>query len=375
MFCSNCGKEFDGRANATYCSDKCKQEAYRRRNMTKGNNLSDSIVPVSVNRGMDIQNKFTNKFAGSIGNGLSDNIGNKILSLADPYNNPYDTMLMLGFAAGGFYIGWKLSDKDKNFANGLLGAGIGLAAAILFNAIKEQFSNYDRQHEEQQKELQVNSQGLSNGTTVYSSNDLKYMQVNSLRFDGVWGNFLGEYINYGFVALVYGIPGGGKSFFATAFASHIEKMGKVLYILAEEGITNSVQKRIAQYNLTNTDFVTTRNESDVISNIQNYRWLIIDSINGMSNYNNHIDFIRRLKSYSNLYGIIVLNQVNKDGAFTGKNEVLHEVDIEINIENGIAETRKNRFSMSGAKLNIFSKSKEITRMNTEYKYNSNYIGN
>lgn len=389
MFCSNCGKEFEGRANANYCSAKCKQEAYRKR---KGSSLGDSMfnnapsqLPVYVpppppmpNNSVDMQftNKIANNLAGSLGNGLSGGLSDGIFSLANTSNNPYYTMTLIGTAVLGGYGGYKLANKDNTFVYIIGGIGVGLLAGNLLYGLYVQFDNYGKQQQEEQKLIaQQNQNVVANQTTVYSSNDLKYMQVNTLRFDGVWGTFLGQNVNYGFVALVYGVPGGGKSHFATLLSSYIEKMGKVLYVLAEEGVTNSVQQRVAKYNLTNTDFITTRNENDVIANASNYRFIVIDSINGMVNYNNHIDFIRKLKTYTNLFGIIVLNQVNKEGSFTGKNEVLHEVDIEISIENGIAETRKNRFTIQPSKVNIFPNTAQVTRMSNEYAFNSNFMGN
>mgnify|MGYP000573350938 CR=1 FL=1 len=379
MYCSNCGSKFEGRSNQIYCSVKCKQEAYRKR---KASFLSDSFfnnshnMPVYVPNkqgSLDVQftNRIANNLAGSFSNGLSGGLTNGIFSLANTSNNPYYTIALILSAVVGGYVGYKMAGKDNKFVYTVGGITVGLLGGNLLYSLYVQFDNYGKQKQEEQRYIaQQNQNVLANQPHIYSSNDLRYMRVDTIRFDGVWGRFLGENINYGFVALVYGVPGGGKSHFATLLASYIEKIGKVLYVLAEEGITNSVQQRIARYNLTNTDFVTTRNENDVISNIQNYRWLIIDSINGMSNYNNHIDFIRKIKTYNNLFGIIVLNQVNKDGAFTGKNEVLHEVDIEINVEKGIAETRKNRFNISSTRINIFPDTKQLTRM-AEYNLQGN----
>jgi len=141
-------------------------------------------------------------------------------------------------------------------------------------------------------------------------------------------------------------------------AKYIEQAGKVLYVLAEEQITPHVKERISKYSTQNTDYKVTRKESDVIALLKtgNYKFVVIDSINGMVNYNNHLSFVTKLKELG-LYGIIILNQVNKNGQFTGKQEVLHEVDIEIIVEDGVAMTAKNRFNLNNKSLNIFPSNK------------------
>lgn len=51
---------------------------------------------------------------------------------------------------------------------------------------------------------------------------------------------------------------------------------------------------------------------------------------------------------------LIIIQVNKQGAFVGSNSILHEVDVEIKVEDGFAVTGKNRFGISGSGYNIFS---------------------
>lgn len=376
MICQNCSSEFQGRRDARYCSPKCKQEAYKNRKM---NGLSDTMTaqpfvykPQYYNSNQQVTNQLSNGLLNGVSGGLGNTLNDGIGRMTNPNNNPFSTISMLTGSILGGYIGYNLSDKGKKLSGVIMGAGGGILAGQLIYTLYIQLDEYNRQKTIYNEQQQVIEQQTLSDSKVYSSNEIKFMQVDTIKFDGVYANFIGHNVNYGFSILVYGSAGGGKSHFATQMSKYLERIGKVLYVLAEEGVTNSVQTRIERYGNQNTDFIETRLEKDVIDKIPGYNFIVIDSINGMINYNNHLDFIRKIKSFKNLYGIIILNQVNKDGAFTGKNEVLHEIDVEISVENGIAETKKNRFDYGGKKLNIFPQTNEVSRVIPQF---SNIMGN
>lgn len=382
MVCNNCGNEFDGRSNARYCSNKCKQIAFRDRNSV-GLSDSSSVIepfvyrpPLSQNSNAQITNRITNGFLNGATGGFGNTLNDGINRMTNINNHPFSTIAMIAGSFCGGYVGYNMTEKGKRLSGVILGAGAGMFVGQLGYTLYIQLQEYYYQKNQYQEQLQ--KQEINNSLSdskVYTSNEVKYMNVNTIKFDGVYGNFIGHNINYGFSILVYGSPGGGKSHFATHLAKYFERMGNVLYVLAEEGITNSVQSRIERYKTENTDYLQTRKEQDVIDKVSNYKFVIIDSINGMINYNNHIDFVRRLKSFKNLYGVVILNQVNKDGAFTGKNEVLHEIDVEISVENGVAETRKNRFDYGGKKFNIFPDSNKVLTKITAFNEYEKLMGN
>ncbi len=355
MKCRNCGKDYEGRANSTYCSAKCKQEAYRKRN----SNLTQSVVvykqPTSSVRNVD--SKLVSSVTNGVINGVSDGFGHNVQrGLNDMFNisnSPFYTLTISATAGLGAYVGYSYSKKGKKLANSIIGAGVGFAVGQLAYTIVNQFTEYLNQKREIVLEQQEIAQQLGNNAKVLSSNDVIYMNVPSIQISGIWGDFLGYNLNYNFSFMVYGSPGGGKSHFCTILSGYFETIGKVLYVLAEEGITSSVKERIKKYNLKNTDFMVTRSQDEVFAVAEQYKFVFIDSINGMVNYNNHNEFIQKLK-HKNLYGTVIVNQVNKDGKFTGKNEVLHEIDTEILVEDGVAQTLKNRFDQHAPKtINIF----------------------
>ena len=328
--------------------------------------------PKYNNSNQQVSNRLTNGFVDGVSGGLGSTLNDGIGRMTNPNNHPFSTISMLIGSTLGGYVGYNLSDKGKKLTGVIMGAGGGLLAGQLVYTLFIQLEEYNRQKNLYEQQQEIIQQETLSDSRVYTSNEIKYMQVNTIKFDGVYAGFIGQSINYGFCMLVYGSAGGGKSHFATQLSKYLERMGKVLYVLAEEGVTNSVQARIERYGTQNTDFIQTRLDKDVLEKIPGYNFVVIDSINGMINYNNHLDFIRKLKLFKNLYGVIILNQVNKDGAFTGKNEVLHEVDVEISVENGIAETKKNRFDYGGKKLNIFPQTKDVSRVIPQF---SNIIGN
>jgi len=358
MICENCGIEYDGRSNSMYCSNKCKQEAFKKRQLSDGgSSINPYTLKSSSSRSNDMKamNTITTNVVGSLGGGLGNTLSDGISKITRINNNPYYTLSMIGGAFIGGYIGFNIEEKKKTLVNLLLGSGIGLLAGQLAYTLYHQFDELNKQRSIEE----VNTvQPMLNDNSVVSSQEIKYMNIPSMRFDGIFGEFLGNSVNYNFTALVYGSPGGGKSHFATYLAKYIEQAGKVLYVLAEEQITPHVKERISKYSTQNTDYKVTRKESDVIALLKtgNYKFVVIDSINGMVNYNNHLSFVTKLKELG-LYGIIILNQVNKNGQFTGKQEVLHEVDIEIIVEDGVAMTAKNRFNLNNKSLNIFPSNK------------------
>ena len=364
--CKECGAD-NNRSNQLYCSNKCKQKAYRKR-MNGSNGLSDVAPPKFVYRprnanagsNMAIQRSVTNNLVGAYSNNLGGGLSDGIKTITNVNNHPAHSLSMLFGGVLGGYVGWNMSGKNKKLSGVIMGSGLGFLTGQIAYSLYTQINEYFEQknNHNQQYGLESNLSEEHNSNSIYSSQDLQYMQVNTIKTPNMFVDFLGTDLNYGFTTLLYGGAGSGKSHLSTLFANKFETMGRCLYVLAEEGITNSVQKRIEKYNLKNTDFVTTRSEAEVLKLAPNYKFIFIDSINGMVNYNNHLEFVRKLKSNKNLYGVFIVNQVNKDGQFTGKNEVLHEVDVEITVENGVAETKKNRFNYGGKQFNIFDNKTE-----------------
>lgn len=354
--CKNCGGELN-RSNQIYCSSSCKQKAYRDRNTSTLADKPKFVYRPRNTNNSAVSRNFTNNFVGAYSNNMGSGLSDGIRAITNLNNHPAHSFTMLGGALLGGYVGYNHSNKGKKLSGFILGSGLGLLGGNIIYSLVTQIKEYYNQKAEFEEQYS-NTEAISDNA-VYTSQDLQYMQVNTIKTPKIFSDFLGTDLNYGFTSLIYGSAGSGKSHLSTLFAKEFEKSGKCLYVLAEEGITNSVQRRIEKYNLKNTDFITTRRESDVLNLAKNYKYVFIDSINGMVNYNNHLDFVRKLKSNKNLFGVFIINQVNKDGNFTGKNEVLHEVDVEISVEEGTATTRKNRFNYGNKTFNVFESNSPI----------------
>jgi len=106
----------------------------------------------------------------------------------------------------------------------------------------------------------------------------------------------------------------------------------------------------------NVRFFVSSDEDKILEMAKGYNFLILDSLNGMLRYHQHTDFLRKTKAM-NLRGVVLLNQVNKAGQFVGNNAILHEVDVEVIVSDGIAVTGKNRFGVSEGRYEIFSAKK------------------
>ena len=388
--CPVCNKEFTSKSNQVYCSSSCSTKYknrvnYQKRKIPVSQNLG-SIQPVTNKSNDIILNTVTTGLANSFTGGVGNIVNTGISSLAS--TNKDATYENLFSIIGGGYSAYKYYKNNKKRKNVLqesvvvFGGGtivckiLYKAGEKLFESFKDKYQqNKIEQQEIQQQQLQNNLSGTTNNN-IYKASELKYIRQPSLTFSGIWADFIGEEVNYNFSMMIYGEAGSGKSYFATMLASYLEDRFKnVLLVLAEEGFSNSVTERIEKYHLQDTDIIQTRDANEVIETIKakNSKIVIIDSLNGLSlNYTEHVKLIRQLKAL-NLFGLVFIMQVNKDGHFTGRNEILHEVDVEISVQNGIATTGgtefKNRFSQLPMSINIFeTPNTNIVQLNRAVNY-------
>ena len=183
--------------------------------------------------------------------------------------------------------------------------------------------------------------------------------------------FFGKLLPH-FTMLIWGRPGGGKSTFALKFAEDLALNGKVLYFLTEEKLSaGRVGERLTR-NRIKADNVDFDDSGDffVLRDIVErnlYDYIIIDSINKVNGINTEQidDFIdEAIKMFPNL-SIISIAQTDKSRRnYKGPADFAHNVDTEIVVEGGTAETIKHRdgtlqkypvFSTKGARyLNAFN---------------------
>lgn len=183
---------------------------------------------------------------------------------------------------------------------------------------------------------------------IINSLDLAAMKFKSLDFTGAWEQFIGL-PTFNFNCIIHGKPGGGKSTLAIQFAKYLsDNFGRVVYISGEEGISKTLQNKFLLTDSLsgNIDVADLRSYEDIIRNvsIESYRFIFIDSLNTMKI---SVDELRELRNRYKGSAIITISQVTKAGLIRGSNELEHDADISIAVEEGIATIPKNRFRIAG----------------------------
>jgi adenosyl cobinamide kinase/adenosyl cobinamide phosphate guanylyltransferase/predicted nucleic acid-binding Zn ribbon protein len=353
--CNHCGSSFEGRTNKKYCSDSCKVKASQ--NRKKHTQLSDSASLVlkaqatpyqvaNIPTTASIVENFANQsVAGVMQQVTVPHIGQVVSTLQDPkVPKSNKAWLVAGGVLGGT-VGYQLAGKGKRLS-GVIISGVG--GMILTQVVSNIFFL--------QKEEALKQQSLADSAEkIYSAMELVNLPLSKFipASDMVLNHLIGDEMNEKFSLLLFGEAGGGKSHLATKLAGELGQFGKVLYVLAEEEITNSVQQRTARYDCENVTFFVNRNAEQILEQAKSYDFLVLDSLNGILNYSLHTDFLRKVKA-GHLRGSILLNQVNKAGQFVGQNAILHEVDAEIIVNDGTAKVGKNRFGKTeGKEYSIF----------------------
>ncbi len=192
---------------------------------------------------------------------------------------------------------------------------------------------------------------------IISSKELATYDYKALCFTDKWQQFIG-YPSINFQCAIHGRAGEGKSTFAIQFALYLaENFGKALYISSEEGFSKTFKDKFVNNNALSDNLYVAdiKSYDDIIKEIpvNTYHFIFIDSLNNM-----RID-AEMLKKFRERYknsAIITISQATKDGKMRGSYEIIHDVDIEIIVTNGVAITNKNRFKEKELKLNIFKES-------------------
>lgn len=163
---------------------------------------------------------------------------------------------------------------------------------------------------------------------VLSSVELAGMEFETLPLTGDYKRLIGI-PSRNFSAMVYGMPGSGKTSFCIMFAKYLAEMltMKVLFATIEEGINHTIQEKVLRLNT-------------VHPNLSIASYMPED-----------------VKALRNLYPntiFISIFQVTKEGKYKGSQEYEHDVDVVIRAENGTVSTVgcKNRFG-AGGEINVF----------------------
>jgi hypothetical protein len=197
---------------------------------------------------------------------------------------------------------------------------------------------------------------------IITSIDFGKMEFKSLDFKNPWLDFLGQPA-IDFSMAIHGLPGQGKSTFSILFALYLtENFGKVIYITAEEGFSKTMQDKLSQSKAfhKNLHIADIRSLGDIYQEVQpnTYNFIIIDSLNKL---HIEIDQLREIRKRYVGSSLITISQSTKDGKIRGSLEVVHDCDIEIMVNKGIAVTQKNRNNATQKELRIFHKNQEVAK--------------
>jgi|GEM_PF-1976424 len=183
-----------------------------------------------------------------------------------------------------------------------------------------------------------------------SAYDYRKLSIPGLPFDGEF-YYLFDQPAPGFLALIYGKSGHGKTTFSLRFADYLESFGKVNYVNREQGgQSKAFQDLLNEHNIniTQIDSELLEGVEDMSKHGEGFDFIILDSVSYMKLTPDAIQVFRKENPAVSIIGIM---QCTKDGKMKGSEEFAHNADIVVEVENFIAKTNKNRFSKStGAEI-------------------------
>ena len=249
-------------------------------------------------------------------------------------------------------------------AYGIAGTGAGaiagaLAGFALGRNAKELPEKQRKAIEAQIAQKQGELQRLLRGTEIagnmssgiMSSYDLRDYEYDIWPFEGEYADFMGQ-PSRPFALNIFGIPKSGKSTWCFKFAQYLANFGPVLYVAAEEGFSMTLQHKLRQFAGTheNLDFANFRTYEQINSALQggNYDFCVIDSINFIRM---EVEQLEDLKKENPTVSIIAIMQATKNGQFRGSQEFMHNCDIIVKVDSGVAY-HTGRFAET-SEMNVF----------------------
>lgn len=178
--------------------------------------------------------------------------------------------------------------------------------------------------------------------------DLMKMEFKYYDMSGdFWGLAFGERVQDPFNVIAYGSPGGGKTTMSLMFADYFgRKFGKVKYLSAEMGLSNSLKDMVKRLGMTSKKVFFDKSKkplNELINELKkgHFKMLIIDSANFVGYSAEDIEMIKN--SVQGLSTFIIL-QSTKDGKFRGANDYAHNADVILKVVDLEVFTEKTRFA-------------------------------
>lgn len=179
---------------------------------------------------------------------------------------------------------------------------------------------------------------------IISGSQLLQKNFKKLGLTGEWLELMGD-VEAGKPIFIWGSSGGGKSTFVLSlFRFLTENYGKGLYIAGEEGLGETLKKRVQKEFADNPKRVSVCSKFTTYDTLielekakkpqHRFRVIVIDSYqlyNNM-NYTEYAELAKALPWAT----IIGINQMKVDGDPYGGNKIRHDADVKIQIVEGMA---------------------------------------
>jgi len=176
---------------------------------------------------------------------------------------------------------------------------------------------------------------------IISSIELSQLEFETIGLVGKYKELIGD-PSIGFSCMVYGKPKSGKSTMCIDFAKHLAKYhGKVLYCAIEEGLSYTIKEKFERLNAFDENIDISKTIPD---NLSKYNFVFIDSVSKSKIDNEKLNSL--IKENPKVAFIFIFHST-KQGDFRGGQENAHDVDVIVEVANGIA-TGKGRFGMQGS---------------------------
>lgn len=176
---------------------------------------------------------------------------------------------------------------------------------------------------------------------------LREKRFQTMELHAPWDTWMGL-PERNFKMMVYGPSASGKSTFVLRLCNYLaEHHGKVLYNSHEEGFSQTLQDRVIANNIDAPGlyFADRMPYDEMVDRVKRSRcqFAVIDSLQYMSfTYAQYKHFVEKLPAKS----LIIISQTNNRGTVKGGTDILHAVDIKIQVVAGKA-TITSRFNGKG----------------------------